>query len=59
MSKFKELEKKLEGEKHPPDDPAAVAAAIGRKKYGEKGMEEKAKAGEEYKHRDPRGPGAS
>jgi hypothetical protein len=42
---FKKLENKLAHEKNPPSDPAAVAAAIGRKKYGKEGMAEKAKAG--------------
>lgn len=45
MSKFGTLVKKLKAEKNPPRDPAAVAAAVGRKKYGAAGMAKKAAAG--------------
>jgi hypothetical protein len=43
-SAFKKLEGKLARRKGV-YDPAGLAAAIGRKKYGEKGMEKKAEAG--------------
>jgi hypothetical protein len=40
--RFQKLEKSLKGKV---EDPAAVAASIGRKKYGKKKMEKMAKAG--------------
>lgn len=42
---FKALSDEIAGEKNPPDDPDAVAAAIGREKYGAKGMAKKAAKG--------------
>jgi hypothetical protein len=44
VSAFKKLENKL-AKKPGVFDPAALAATIGRKKHGKKGMEAKAKAG--------------
>ena len=42
---FDKLKNKLAHEKNPPSDPAAVAAAVGRKKYGKKEMAEMAAEG--------------
>lgn len=42
---FNKLKNEIAHEKHPPSDPAAVAASIGRAKYGKAGMAAKAKAG--------------
>jgi hypothetical protein len=50
---FQKLENKLAHEKNPPNDPAAVAASIGRKKFGAEGMAKKAAAG-----RQDGGPGS-
>lgn len=47
-SNFKKLEGKLAGRKGV-TDPAALAASIGRRKYGEQGMEAKAAAGRKRK----------
>lgn len=44
MSAFEKLKKMLSHRKGV-TDPAALAASIGRKKYGEEGMEEKSIAG--------------
>lgn len=44
-SKFDKMVSKLSHEKHPPKNPKAVAATIGREKYGVKGMARKAAAG--------------
>lgn len=44
MSKFQQLENKLAKRKGV-TNPGALAAYIGREKYGAKGMERKAKAG--------------
>jgi hypothetical protein len=46
---FDKLVDKLKGEKNPPNNPEAVAAAIGRKKYGAKAMENAAKKGKSLK----------
>ncbi len=45
MSKFANLVRKLKKEPHPPSDPAAVAASIGRKKLGAATFQRKAAAG--------------
>ena len=42
---FKKLVNKIAHKKHPPTDAKAVAASIGRAKYGKKGMAKKAAAG--------------
>jgi hypothetical protein len=38
MSRFNKLKSSLAHRKHAPSDPAAVAAVIGRRKYGNAGM---------------------
>lgn len=48
-SKFSKLSNKLSHEKGV-SNPDAIAAAIGRKKYGEKGMEKKSIKGKEKQH---------
>jgi hypothetical protein len=46
MSKFKKLQMSIERkEGKSPDSAAAIAASIGRKKYGAKGMAKKAALG--------------
>ncbi len=45
MSKFKKLVGKLEKKGKSPDLAKAIAASIGRKKYGAAGMAKKAAAG--------------
>lgn len=50
-SNFKKLEQKLSQRKGV-TDPAALAAYIGRKKYGEKGMAKRAAAGRRAAHDD-------
>jgi hypothetical protein len=45
--RFKDLVNKLKKEKHPPHDPAAVAAAVGRAKWGNKRMSQMAHAHED------------
>lgn len=45
MSAFKKLQGKLEAKGNSKKDAAAIAASIGRKKYGKKGMAKKAAAG--------------
>ena len=42
---FQKLENKLEHEKNPPRDPAAVAAKIGREKLGQSEMTRRSVAG--------------
>lgn len=46
---FKKLEEKLKNKKNPPKDAGAVAAAIGRKKYGKKKFQEAAAEGHKMK----------
>lgn len=46
---FKELEHKLEGEGKSEESAGAIAYSVGKEKYGKKGMEAKAKAGEAKK----------
>lgn len=46
---FEKLKNKLAHEKNAPRDPAAVAAAIGRKKYGKKKFDEAAAEGHKMK----------
>jgi hypothetical protein len=45
ISKFKQLQNKLQKEGHSASSAAAIAATIGRKKYGKAGMARKAAAG--------------
>lgn len=49
-ARFKKLVSKLKTQKNPPSNPKAVAAMIGRKKYGVKKMAQMAAAGRKKKH---------
>jgi anti-sigma28 factor (negative regulator of flagellin synthesis) len=49
---FKELEHKLEDEGKSKESAGAIAYTVGKEKYGKKGMEAKAKAGEAKKSDD-------
>lgn len=46
---FAEMIKKLEGQGHSNEKAKAIAASIGRKKFGEKGMEDKAEAAKSFR----------
>jgi hypothetical protein len=45
MSKFKQLQAKLERKGKSPEQAAGIAAKVGREKYGKAGMAKKAAAG--------------
>lgn len=51
MSKFKKLEQKLESKGKSKEQADGIAAKVGFKKFGKRGMEAKAAAGRAKKHR--------